>query len=77
VEQLHKTGYMAVTGTTGRPTTPTVQGCFIGGQSGGHTAIELTASAGALLYIEFNQPNADFKGRFMYNNTNNDFYILC
>jgi len=43
---ITSSGSLVVTGTSGRPTAPTVQGCFIGGQSGGHIAIELTASVG-------------------------------
>ena len=57
---ITSTGYLAVTGTSGRPTVPTVQGCFIGSQKGGHIAIELTSATGGLSYTDLNQPKADF-----------------
>ncbi|MFM7989830.1 MAG: hypothetical protein ACKPKO_62000, partial [Candidatus Fonsibacter sp.] len=38
---------LTVTGTSGRPQTPTAQGCYIGQASLGYTAIELVSGVGA------------------------------
>ncbi|MFM7827462.1 MAG: hypothetical protein ACKO82_07620, partial [Acidimicrobiaceae bacterium] len=66
---------LAITGTSGRPQTPTAQGCYIGQSSVGYTAIELVSAVGTTFqtYIDFTEPNVDFKGRIIYSNGANDF----
>ena len=57
-------GYLAVTGTTGRPTVPSAMGCYLGCDNGTHAALELCGINGA--YVEFTTPGVDFKGNFQY-----------
>ncbi|MFM7988474.1 MAG: hypothetical protein ACKPKO_55095, partial [Candidatus Fonsibacter sp.] len=68
----------AITGTSGRPQTPTAQGCYIGQASSGYTAIELVSGVGTTFqtYINFTEPHVDFKGRIIYTNGTNDFQFL-
>ena len=57
---------LAVTGTTLRPTIPTSVGCYIGQASHNNTAIELCSLSANQSYIDFTQPNTDFKGWNLY-----------
>ncbi|MFM7984473.1 MAG: hypothetical protein ACKPKO_34625, partial [Candidatus Fonsibacter sp.] len=65
---------LAITGTSGRPQIPTAQGCYIGSTSVGYTAIELVSGVGTTYqtYIDFTEPNVDFRGRIIYTNATND-----
>ena len=47
--------WIACTGTSGRPLTPTAQGVYIGSASIGSAAIELCATGNQ--YIDFTTPN--------------------
>ncbi|MFM7988124.1 MAG: hypothetical protein ACKPKO_53310 [Candidatus Fonsibacter sp.] len=61
---------LSITGTTGRPQTPTVQGCYIGQATTGYTAIELCSNPIYQSFIDFTVPNSDYKGRLLYNYPN-------
>jgi len=63
---------LSITGTTLRPSIPTSIGCYIGQAADNDTAIELCSLSANKSYIDFTQPNTDFKGRIIYNNTDND-----
>ncbi|MFM7980932.1 MAG: hypothetical protein ACKPKO_16595 [Candidatus Fonsibacter sp.] len=65
---------LAITRTSGRPQIPTAQGCYIGQASSGYTAIELVSGVGTSYqtYINFTEPNLDFRGRIIYSNGTND-----
>ena len=56
--------WIACTGTSGRPLTPTAQGVYIGSASIGSTAIELCATGNQ--HIDFTTPNVEFQGRELY-----------
>jgi len=62
---------LSITGTTLRPSIPTSIGCYIGQAADNDTAIELCSLSANKSYIDFTQPNTDFKGRIIYNNTDN------
>ncbi|MFM7982788.1 MAG: hypothetical protein ACKPKO_26040, partial [Candidatus Fonsibacter sp.] len=66
---------LVTTGTIGRPQIPTAQGCYISQASSGYTAIELVSGVGTTYqtYIDFTEPNIDFRGRIIYTNGTNDF----
>ncbi|MFM7986116.1 MAG: hypothetical protein ACKPKO_43065, partial [Candidatus Fonsibacter sp.] len=52
-----------------RPTTPTVQGIYLGQASTTSSGIEMTASGETT--IDFSTPGINYKGRIQYNNTDN------
>ncbi|MFM7987566.1 MAG: hypothetical protein ACKPKO_50455, partial [Candidatus Fonsibacter sp.] len=63
---------LAITRTSGRPQTPTDQGCYIGQSSSGDTTIELVSGVGTTYqtYLDFTEPNVDYKGRIILHECN-------
>ncbi|MFM7979614.1 MAG: hypothetical protein ACKPKO_09895, partial [Candidatus Fonsibacter sp.] len=57
-------GYLAITATTGRPTTPSVMGCYLGCDNNYWAALELCGANAA--YVDFTTVGTDMRGRFMY-----------
>ncbi|MFM7990199.1 MAG: hypothetical protein ACKPKO_63875, partial [Candidatus Fonsibacter sp.] len=61
---ITSSGYLAITATTGRPTTPSAMGCYLGRDSNYSAALELCGVNAA--YVDFTTAGTDMKGRFMY-----------
>ena len=61
---------IACTGTSGRPTTPTAQGVYVGSASIGSAAIELCSAGNQ--YIDFTAPNVELYGRQFYDTATNE-----
>ncbi|MFM7979613.1 MAG: hypothetical protein ACKPKO_09890, partial [Candidatus Fonsibacter sp.] len=71
---ITSTGYLAITATTGRPTTPSVMGCYLGCDSNYWAALELCGVNAA--YVDFTTVGSDMRGRFVYI-LNNTIRLAC
>ncbi|MFM7990618.1 MAG: hypothetical protein ACKPKO_65985 [Candidatus Fonsibacter sp.] len=65
--------YLSITGTTGRPHTPTARGCYIGQATTSYTTIELCSNPLYQSFIDFTVPNSDYEGRLLYNYPTDEF----
>ena len=63
--------YIACTGTSGRPITPSGYGAYLGCDGTNYCALEL--SCDLMSYIDFTSPGVDYKGRFQFLNASTTF----
>ncbi|MFM7985354.1 MAG: hypothetical protein ACKPKO_39180, partial [Candidatus Fonsibacter sp.] len=68
---ITSTGYLAITATAGRPTTPSAMGCYLGRDQNNWAALELCSVTAA--YVDFTTAGTDMKGRFMYSFSTSQF----
>lgn len=71
--KLDMTGVISATGNM-EAIVPTRQGVFLGADaaSPNNRGIDICAGASALAWLDFTSPNADFKGRIVYDNAANN-----
>ncbi|MFM7990440.1 MAG: hypothetical protein ACKPKO_65095, partial [Candidatus Fonsibacter sp.] len=60
---ITSTGYLAITATTGRPTTPSAMGCYLGCDQNNWAALELCSVTAA--YIDFTTVWNRYEGSYV------------